>query len=221
MKRIILILSICVITINTLLCQSNDSLNNLNEKEEVFDENTSESVDVRQTNFEEEFDLTGKKGIRAKLLDDAVPRYKPEKDSESVGITIPKGEIVYVYKYYNEERCWATRFDETWGFVEDVIIFPVSETVTDTKATKYDEPPQLKTQIKPIYPAEAKKKGINGKVFIKVYIDNSGKATEVIILRGIDELNQAAIDAVKKAKYKPAKLEGEEVGVWVNLSINF
>ena len=220
MKRIVLILSMAICITCTTNAQSNESQNEANPSD-TPSEVTTENIDIRQQNFEEEFDLEGKKAIRAKLLDAAEPRYEPFCESELVGIRIPKGEIVHVYKYYSDERCWATKYGDTWGFVKDVLIFPVCESSNEKIATKYDDPPQLKTSIKPIYPKEAKKKGITGKVFIKVYIDETGKATEVLVLRGIEELNQAAIDAVKKAKYKPAKLDGEVVGVWVNLSISF
>ncbi len=174
-----------------------------------------------EKDFIAKFELADKKGIRSKMLDEFELRSEPNCTSAKTGILIPKGEIVFIYKYYGEERCWAVEYDHSWGFVKDVLIFPVSNNSFDNKVSKYDEPPQLKTQIKPKYPSEAKKKGIKGKVFIKVFIDENGEATEVIVLRGIDELNQAAIDAVKKAKYKPAKFEGEVVGVWVNLSISF
>ena len=171
--------------------------------------------------FVARFGLSDKKGIRSKMLDGFELRAEPLCTSAKTGVVVPKGEIVFIYKYFPSERCWAVNYDGNWGFVKDILIFPVSDNSYDSKVSKYDEPPQLKTQIKPKYPSEAKKKGIKGKIFIKVFIDKNGKATEVIVLRGIDELNQAAIDAVKKAKYKPAKYQGKVVGVWVNLSINF
>lgn len=161
------------------------------------------------------------KGIRSKLLDAGDIRSAPTCESEKLGIIIPKGEIVMVYKYFNAERCWSVHYKDAWGFVPDNIIFPVFDDAKIKKATRYDEPPQLKTQISPKYPKEAKKKGIKGKVYVKVYINEKGIADDAIILQGIPELNQAAIDAVKKAKYKAAKLKGKPVGVWVNLSLNF
>lgn len=148
-------------------------------------------------------------------------RTGPSPESAKTGVVIPKDSIAFAFKYFNTERCWAVRFRNDWGFVRDDVVFPVFESEIEKKVSKYDEPPQLKSQIKPVYPPEAEKKGIKGKVYVKVFIDEKGVATDAIILEGIDDLNQAAIDAVMKAKYKPAKLEGKEVGVWVNLSINF
>jgi TonB family protein len=174
-----------------------------------------------EVNFKNEYGIGTMRGIRSKIMEDFEMRSAPACDSQKTGITVKKNEILFVYKYFNEERCWAAEYNHQWGFIKDDIVFPVFEDNNEKQASKYDEPPQLKTQIKPVYPAEAKKKGITGKVYVKVYIDDKGVAQDAIILRGIDELNQAAIDAVKNAKYKPAKYEGKEVGVWVNLSILF
>jgi protein TonB len=180
------------------------------------------TVNFNKNDFFKTYDIPETtKGIRSKLLDVGDIRSAPTCESEKLNVVIPKGEIILVYKYFNAERCWSVHYKDAWGFIPDNIVFPVFDDSKIKKATKYDEPPQLKTQIKPKYPPDAKKKGINGKVYVKVYINEKGVASDAIILQGIPELNQSAIDAVKKAKYKPAKLEGKPVGVWVNLSLNF
>lgn len=190
--------------------ESNDSTNIVNEASKA-----------EEQLFFERYEIGSMRGIRSKLLEDSEMRSAPEADSPKTGIVIQKNEIVYVYKYYKEERCWATNFNDHWGFVKDEVIFPVFENTNEKQASKYDEPPQLKSQIKPEYPPEAKEKGIKGKVYVKIFIDENGIAQDAIILRGIEGLDQAAIDAVKNAKYKAARFEGKAVGVWVNLSITF
>jgi len=194
---------------------------------QVTENSDQSSAEKRTTNFNKSdffktYDIPKSiKGIRSKLLDIGDIRSAPTCESEKLNIAIPKGEIVMVYKYFNSERCWSVHYKDAWGFIPDNIVFPVFDDTKIKQATKYDEPPQLRTQIRPRYPSEAKKKGIKGKVYVKVFINEKGVANDAIILQGIPELNQAAIDAVKKAKYKPAKLEGKPVGVWVNLSLNF
>ena len=50
-----------------------------------------------------------------------------------------------------------------------------------------------------VYPEEAKKAQITGKVFIKAVIDVEGNVKEASIIEGVHELlNKAAVDAVKK-----------------------
>ena len=39
----------------------------------------------------------------------------------------------------------------------------------------------------------------------------------IAILKGVPELDQAAIDAAKKLKYRPVKQRGKPVGAWYYL----
>jgi TonB family protein len=170
--------------------------------------------------FVSTYELKERKPIMARITDEFEMRSEPTCASDKTGIVIPQDSVAYVYKFFPNEKCWATNYHGYWGFISDSKVFPISSR-TRIKKTKFDVPPQLKSGIKPKYPKKAKKAGIAGKVYIKVYIDENGKATKTIILKGHEELRQASIDAVKKAKYKAAKLKGENVGVWVTLSLNF
>ena len=73
-----------------------------------------------------------------------------------------------------------------------------------------------------IYPEVAKKTGIEGKVFVQAYIDESGKVEKVKILRGIGGgCDEAAVKAVYKTKFTPAKMNGKYVKVQVSIPIVF
>lgn len=74
-----------------------------------------------------------------------------------------------------------------------------------------------------IYPMTARKSGIEGKVFIKTYVDSTGKVTKTIVQRGFPGtgLDEAAIEAIIKTAWKPAIREGKPVGVWLTIPINF
>lgn len=173
------------------------------------------------TNFIKLYELEDLKKIKAKMMDEGMMRSSPENDAPILNVTVPKGEVVYIYRYFSEQRCWAVNYNDNWGFIDDILIFPMrEESETETTST-FDEPPKLKSKLSPVYPKEAKDAGIVGKVYIKVFIDKDGKVKETIVLKGIDELNQAAIDALLKAKFAPAKYKGDPVGIWLNLSITF
>ncbi len=173
-----------------------------------------------KADFINTYELKDKKPIMARITDEFEMRSEPSCASDKTGVIIPQDSIAFVYKFFPKEKCWATNYHGQWGFIADSKVFPISSK-TRIKKIKFDTPPQLKSGIKPKYPKKAKKAGITGKVYIKVYIDENGKATKTIILKGHEALRQASIDAVKKAKYKAAKLEGEDIGVWVTLSLNF
>jgi TonB family protein len=82
--------------------------------------------------------------------------------------------------------------------------------------------PEVKESGEPVYPEEAKKNGIEGKVFVKVLIDKNGSAKKAVILKSDNEIfNNAAIDAAKSSKFSPAMQKGKPIAVWVVLPYRF
>jgi protein TonB len=78
----------------------------------------------------------------------------------------------------------------------------------------------LKKKI--VYPEMAKKAGIEGKVLIRVYVDKTGKPKKTLIQQSDSQmLNQAAIDAVMKTVCTPAIQNGQPIGCWVTIPIQF
>jgi TonB family protein len=73
------------------------------------------------------------------------------------------------------------------------------------------------------YPEEAKKKGIQGKVFVSFIIEADGSITNVKVLRGFDKsCDQEAVRVIKlMPKWNPGIQEGKTVRVQFNLPIKF
>jgi TonB family protein len=61
---------------------------------------------------------------------------------------------------------------------------------------------------KPAYPAAAKKDHISGQVQVKVVLDETGKVVSAEATFGPDELRAAAVEAAKRARFKPTLLDG-------------
>ncbi len=74
-----------------------------------------------------------------------------------------------------------------------------------------------------IYPAEARKKGIEGTVYLTFIIQADGSVTNVKVLRGINlELDKIAFEAVKSMPdWIPGKIKGKAVAVEFNIPIKF
>jgi len=69
-----------------------------------------------------------------------------------------------------------------------------------------------------VYP----KTDVEGQVLLKIKIDKYGKVVETEVLKTDSELlNKAAVDAVKKTKFTPARNGDEPVAAWVTLPIQF
>ena len=92
------------------------------------------------------------------------------------------------------------------------------------KFVAFDKPPIPIIAPKPYYPEIAKEAGIEGTVVIQFFVDTKGNVTETLILKsgppntGLDE---AALEAVKRSKWKPAQQRDKKVGVWQTIPIKF
>lgn len=74
----------------------------------------------------------------------------------------------------------------------------------------------------PQYPAQARKNGTEGTVWVKIWIDKKGIAKEAIVTKSDAEIfNQPSIDAAMKWKFEPAMLKGQPVDVWVTIPFKF
>ncbi|MCD6447310.1 MAG: energy transducer TonB [Candidatus Marinimicrobia bacterium] len=73
------------------------------------------------------------------------------------------------------------------------------------------------------YPDSAKQAGIEGQVILQCFIDDKGAVQEINIIKGMDfpGMNDAAINAVKKTKFKPAVQRDRNVGVWIAIPVTF
>lgn len=77
-------------------------------------------------------------------------------------------------------------------------------------------------QKKIVYPEIAKRAGVEGKVYVLAFVDESGNVTDAKIIKGIGAgCDEAALDAVKKTKFKPGKQRGKAVRVQVSIPVVF
>lgn len=77
-------------------------------------------------------------------------------------------------------------------------------------------------QSKIVYPEIAKRAGVEGRVYILAFVDESGNVTKAEVIKGIGAgCDEAALDAVKKTKFKPGKQRGKSVKVQVSIPVVF
>ena len=92
----------------------------------------------------------------------------------------------------------------------------------------YDEPPEpmggyAAIQKAVIYPEIAREAGIEGTVIVQATIGKDGTVKETIILKGIPKtgLDEAAMDAIKTIKWKPAYQRDKPVTVRISVPVVF
>tara|TARA_B110000438_G_scaffold52748_1_gene52946 strand:+ start:3256 stop:3870 length:615 start_codon:yes stop_codon:yes gene_type:complete len=100
---------------------------------------------------------------------------------------------------------------------------PAAPSGPKVKFIPYDDPPQPISAIRPIYPEIAQEAGIEGVVVVQAFIDNRGRVKETLILKGIPNtgLDEAAMEAIRKTRFRPAKQRERAVGVWISIPVNF
>lgn len=80
---------------------------------------------------------------------------------------------------------------------------------------------KLISSMPPVYPALAKTQHVSGDVTVDALIDANGRVTTMKILSGPTLLHQAAMDALKQWKYRPAMLDGKPVSMHLSVTIQF
>jgi TonB family protein len=91
---------------------------------------------------------------------------------------------------------------------------PTNPTV-DTKPVALNRP-------EPDYTETARSKGVQGIVRVRVLVGEDGLVKNVRIMRGLpDGLNDEAVKAANKMRFRPAMKDGQAVRYWVMVDIKF
>jgi TonB family protein len=86
----------------------------------------------------------------------------------------------------------------------------------------YDQAPEVINQEQPKYPALALKAGLEGTVWTKLWVDETGRVTQVYVSKSDGQIfEQSAIDAARQWRFKPAMTKGKPVAVWVSIPFRF
>ena len=114
---------------------------------------------------------------------------------------------------------------------EDISAPPPKEVIEATEEPTYfvavEEMPQPIGGLQGIqqmisYPEIGKRAGIEGKVFIRAFVDETGTVSSAEIVKGIGGgCDEAALDAILKTKFTPGKQRGKPIKVQVTIPIVF
>ena len=82
-------------------------------------------------------------------------------------------------------------------------------------------PPERILYVQPVYPEIARKSRAAGVVIMEIVVGRSGDVTEVKVLKSHPLFDAAAVEAVKRWKYKPAMLGEKPVRVYMTIRVEF
>src|SRR5262245_45401046 len=63
----------------------------------------------------------------------------------------------------------------------------------------------------PVYTRQAKAERVEGDAVVKCLLTKEGIATNCRILQGLPHMNEAILEAIAKARYKPATYDGKPI----------
>jgi periplasmic protein TonB len=77
--------------------------------------------------------------------------------------------------------------------------------------------------VKPRYPDSARRRSIQGTVIVKAYVTEQGRVEGVQVEQsaGHADLDQAAVEAVGRWRFAPARRGRQPVAMWVSIPIQF
>jgi protein TonB len=82
--------------------------------------------------------------------------------------------------------------------------------------------PAFLRRVAPVYPDQARRRGQEGKVLLRLTIDERGNLQKVEVLEGAGfGFEEAAVEAVKSSSFRPASIEGKPVPSIARLPIRF
>lgn len=82
-------------------------------------------------------------------------------------------------------------------------------------------PPVKVRDVKPAYPKEAIDAGVGGTVVMRLMIGCSGEVVDAEVVNGVPQLNDAALDAARRWRYRPTLMNGVPVPVTLHATITF
>ncbi|MDP3015773.1 MAG: energy transducer TonB, partial [Deltaproteobacteria bacterium] len=171
-----------------------------------------EKVEVTLPKQEQEPVTTPPVQSEVRLVSVSEPKPSPS-NNEKIEMGSKKEEKVVLASLGNpvssvnpSEKSWMTMKSPSLSESEIVFAQP-----------RYSENP------KPLYPQEARKKGYEGEVLLRVEVLSNGRVGEIEVRRssGHEVLDRSAVAGVKQWKFVPAKKGETQVPVWVNIPVTF
>lgn len=154
------------------------------------------------------------------------PAAKPQ---IGIPVPVPDAEVSVQQDFVTQEELSKVTDSEGIGtgtgavqIESDVKVENIEEEAPPADYVPVEKLPEVVKQVKPIYPEIARKAGMEGTVWVKVWVTKEGKIRDVQIVKSDAEIfNQASIDASRQFVFTPAISAAGPVAVWVTFPFKF
>lgn len=85
-----------------------------------------------------------------------------------------------------------------------------------------EKEPVVVKKVEPKYPELAMRAGLEGTVWVKMWVDKEGKVKQAVIIKSAAEIfNDPALEAARQFVFTPAYMNNGPVSVWVSVPFRF
>ncbi len=162
--------------------------------------------------------------VEEKMIDNQKSEEKPEQSIEKhvkvEDVVVQKvKEINYSTEYFKPDN----KIKDQQTQKHNINTQNSEEIIADVKAKGVTMGAMVKNIFKPSYPSSCKRKGHEGVTVLEVTILSNSKRGNIDIIKsaGCESLDKAAIKALKRAKYIPAKRLGVPFTATKKIAFNF
>jgi TonB family protein len=157
---------------------------------------------------------------------------EPRKSSDSKTSAKPPGRakpkhrgwwwLVGLLALLSAVICWW-RWNRGWEDLEFGLRSAQADTVEKPRAQVAAEVMEklLVHRVEPVYPAEARKEGLEGTIALDIVVGRDGAVLRMHALNGPDVLARAAMDALRWWKFEPYRINGEPAVVETTVAVEF
>jgi protein TonB len=166
-------------------------------------------------------DITDPVGV--KLVELAPPEPPEPEEIKEPPKPKPQAKLDFVPDLVRPELSAPTGMD--MGIAINVGQFETSDMEDEFvfEAYELDQPPQPVVRVPPVYPYQARERGIEGVVQVKLLVNANGSVGQVQILdaRPKGMFEDAVMKSVPQWRFNPGKIEGKAVTAWVVTAVRF
>jgi TonB family protein len=117
---------------------------------------------------------------------------------------------------------------DTLGFVRDTIASRqvlnkhYGRLTSNSDSIAYEKDPIALNRVNPVYPTQCLENGIEGDVYVKIWITSDDRVVYAKIIASTNSLfNEEALRAGLKWKFKAPILDGKPIGIWCSIPFRF
>lgn len=164
-------------------------------------------------------------GTNAPSISVATPAAKPD---VGTSVPVPDAEVSpeQIFATQKEMNPAGEPGDESAGVGggEMIVEAPIQiqEDGPPPKIVFFQKAPVIIKRVQPVYPEIARKAGIEGTVWVELWITKEGKVKKAVVVKSASEIfNQPTLDAAMQFVFTPAMMQNGPVAVWVTMPFHY